>query len=279
MGTALLFIAATVVVNVLAKSLHFFQGKCEFMVFLGLFFVHVTYPVKDHDLLVDYHGVIAVVLAISLLITLMWTNVLVFDIFWTFRWVTIKILLFHRFFPFFRQKPTSACRWEKTLQELLLVRLRVCNWLDAITLTHVIHQLLVLSHLVPSDFAVLLWCHFSRQFSSSFDNGCEDLRALENIWYNRPSLVWSWKREVGSLAIHRKTRNLFYSARFWKYLVTFVIVYVLWSAELSTKLSSSIVPVFLISLSTFVMFVIFALDKASTLFKRYDEMDDDSTVA
>lgn len=85
MGTALLFIAATVVVNVLAKSLHFFQGKCEFMVFLGLFFVHVTYPVKDHDLLVDYHGVIAVVLAISLLITLMWTNVLVFDIFWTFR--------------------------------------------------------------------------------------------------------------------------------------------------------------------------------------------------
>lgn len=85
MGTALLFITATIVVNVLSKSLHFFHGKCEFMVLLGLFLIHMTYPIKDHEILEDFHGQIAIVFGISLIMTLFWTNVLVYDIYWTFK--------------------------------------------------------------------------------------------------------------------------------------------------------------------------------------------------
>lgn len=85
MAVAFLFITATIAVNVLSKSLHYFHGKCEFMVLLGLFFVHMTYPIKDHELMEGFHGQLAVVLGLSLFLTLFWTNILIYDVFWTFR--------------------------------------------------------------------------------------------------------------------------------------------------------------------------------------------------
>lgn len=86
MGVALVFVAATLVTYVRSNTLRTLHGKCEFMFLLGLLLIHLAYPWK-----VEFHRLrrlLIKLLYLGCLMTAFWKNVLVFDIWWTFRSVS-----------------------------------------------------------------------------------------------------------------------------------------------------------------------------------------------
>lgn len=84
MMTALVYIAVTLGVYLYTKSLDTVAGRSEFMLLLGCFLFYVAYPLLHNDVKAIM-GTILLTIVAAMLMMFLWTFVLIFDIWSTFR--------------------------------------------------------------------------------------------------------------------------------------------------------------------------------------------------
>lgn len=85
MGAGLAFILGTMIVHRQSNSLRALHGKCEFMFLFGMLMIHLAYPWK-----LEFHRfrrLLIRILYFGSMMTAFWKNVLIFDIYWSFRFV------------------------------------------------------------------------------------------------------------------------------------------------------------------------------------------------
>lgn len=86
---SVLVIGAAMLVYILSRPLRTDAARCELMLLIGMFLIHFSY-IWARDARGLLGGIIFFLLANGFLLTYFWTSVLTFDIWWSFRFVSLQ---------------------------------------------------------------------------------------------------------------------------------------------------------------------------------------------